>query len=177
MRKSGMGFAIGVLVLVGVSLAVSVIGRHAAPAGAAASATYSSADADAQAAAEAATAPESSKEFLQGVVNAIPKEEGWRSLTVSDDTKENEYSIDLDYSQPPADLEGDAESVVRAVLKALVAEGHQPSEENTHVFVSARQSGVRGETSDNMVSLYGMAEYNPSHDSITFEPYKPLFGS
>lgn len=175
MRKLGLNFPVLVALGIGALLVFSCFNRPSAGPDAA---SYSSSAPDAVAAADAASAPDVPKEFLQKAVDAIPKKEGWRSITVDGETKENEYDVTLDYSAPAPEfeIEDDTATIARAILKARVAAGHSPSTEDTHVFVHAERSGANGETSNDMVLLYGMSEYNPYHDAITYEPYKPLFG-
>jgi hypothetical protein len=113
--------------------------------------------------------------FAQGVLNTIPRRPDWKSLTADKDTKDNWYTVTLDYATEPSPEEPnlDTNDIVRALLAARVAQGHHPSSEDTQIFVWAQRSGIKGETADDLVIPYGSSSYSSEHDSIEFKPYQP----
>jgi len=125
-----------------------------------------------------ATDPDAdAKVFLQGVIRSIPMQPQWRAITVSDQTKDNEYDVTLDYRVAPINLEPelDTKEIAHAILQARMAQGHHPATEHTSVFVFAQESGLKGETSNDMVAMFGSTTYDEEQDELVYKPYKPIF--
>lgn len=64
----------------------------------------------------------------------------------------------------------DTREVARLTLKALMAEGHRPSEEQISIWVYAYQDHIKGETGVDLVRSLGSTRYDYGSDSLIFEP-------
>jgi hypothetical protein len=61
-------------------------------------------------------------------------------------------------------------AIARAVLKELVAEGRHPSQDQTFIYVSAKQDGIKGGTGAALVRLFGHTLYENRADRLVWEP-------
>jgi hypothetical protein len=117
------------------------------------------------------------RDYIQSVIDRVPREPEWKSVTIDKISNEHEYNITLDYkymfnsSRP----ESDTKIIARAVLAQLVKDGRNPREDDTSVYVWAKQTGIKGETGADLVALFGFTRYDSSSDSLKYEVYKPLF--
>ncbi|MDA9545184.1 hypothetical protein ACM43_12170 [Bradyrhizobium sp. CCBAU 45321] len=67
-------------------------------------------------------------------------------------------------------VEIDTKDVARAVLAQLVKAGRSPTQEGITVFISAQQTGLKGETGMPLVRSLGQTYYDPNSDALTFKP-------
>jgi hypothetical protein len=126
-------------------------------------------------------AESSPDELAKQAIATVKHERNWQEIRIST-AKPTAYSLRLDYkSQPgggdgahyrPAELFGtverDTTAIARALLKTLVAAGHQPATEGIWVSVFGGLP-VKGETGKDVIRPYGTTRYNPSTDSLSFE--------
>lgn len=105
---------------------------------------------------------------LSTELGALPAH--WQSVTV-DKLEDTTYGATLNYKDSPSggkfqfDVEGKV--IVKAMLKVLINNGRNPSDELLNVRVSL-QEPVVGETGKKLVRFFGRSKYNPLNDQIEF---------
>jgi hypothetical protein len=70
----------------------------------------------------------------------------------------------------PLTVEIDTKNVARTVLAQLVKAGRSPTQEGIIVFVSAEQTGLKGETGAALVRPLGQTYYDYNSDTLIFKP-------
>lgn len=114
------------------------------------------------------------KVFEDRVLNAIGKlPSGWDRV-VFEDVRHRSIRLTLVYRSLPSSLEqvkNDTHRIARAVLKVLVDNGRNPSQEMIAVFVHG-QIPEKGETGASMVRYFGKTMYDFNNDQLAFKPAK-----
>jgi hypothetical protein len=67
-------------------------------------------------------------------------------------------------------VEMDTKEVARTVLAQLIKAGRSPTQEGIIVYVSAEQTGLKGETGASLVRHLGQTYYDYSSDTLIFKP-------
>ncbi|TAL89258.1 MAG: hypothetical protein EPN62_08645 [Candidimonas sp.] len=104
----------------------------------------------------------------QRAIDTVPADSSWEGITIVKAGK-NEYGLSLAYKTfPPQSLVlADTKSLVRAILKQVLAQGRSPADDWTLVTVDAHINSI-GETGKKLVRPLGVAFYNFNKDLIEF---------
>jgi hypothetical protein len=112
----------------------------------------------------------SPEDIAQRAIASVTRQPTWDHIEVNQ-AAAKDYSFTLSYKGIPADkaaVERDTKAIARAVLKALVAAGHEPIHEGIFVFVFALKP-VKVETGAQMYVALGSTFYDWNHDELNFE--------
>lgn len=117
----------------------------------------------------AAQAPDT---LARKVVDGFKKRPAIESVEVTAASPRG-YNLTVWYKATPtiADAKRDTGALVKSILKELVADGVNPSEDFISVHVHAGEKG-RGVTGKAVAADYAQSYYNPVQDQVVFEVAK-----
>jgi hypothetical protein len=101
---------------------------------------------------------------VQDLANHTP---AWQSVATEID--DPDYYVTVNYRETPSIgvPEEDSELIIRTILRALVNQGREPSQESLHIGATMQQP-LRGETGRSLVRVFGQGFYDYNNDQITF---------
>jgi len=119
----------------------------------------------------ASAAEKVSREQIERIISGIEMKPKWREISISE---KDPRSLTLHFKERPTLSEAryDAEDIATKVMRALVAEGHDPKKDWTRVYVHAEEDGLTTITGRPGVRPFGTAYYNHARDQIEWDPYR-----